>query len=85
MSASIPTFFWASSSGRYFMRILNRLVARFLSSVLENWLMAGGTFRRFWSTRRARCNRTYFGHLAQGQERARNQLNRCPHFVAAMP
>ena len=57
------SFFCASSSGRYFMSILNRFVARFLSSVLLNWLIAGGTLRRFCSTRRARCRRTYLGHL----------------------
>ena len=57
------SFFWASSSGRYFISILKRFVARFLSRVLLNWFTAGGTLRRFWSTRRARWMRTYLGHL----------------------
>ena len=56
-------FFSSSSSGRYFRRILKRLVARFLSSVLVNWLMAGGTLRRFWRILRWRWMRTYLGHL----------------------
>ncbi len=36
---------------------------RFLSKVFVNWLSAGGTFRRWFSTRRCLCILTYLGHF----------------------
>ncbi len=36
---------------------------RFLSRVFVNWLSAGGTFRRWFSTRRCLCILTYLGHF----------------------
>merc|ERR1719240_707360 len=57
-------FFLASaSSGRYLCSSLKRLSERFLSSVLLNWLIDGGTFSLVYSTLRWRWMRTYLGHL----------------------
>jgi len=39
------------------------LSPRFLSRVLVNWFSAGGTLRRWFSTRRCLCILTYLGHF----------------------
>merc|ERR1719229_1392002 len=69
---SPPSFFcWAVSmslaffaslvSGWYFLSNLKRVAAWFLSTVLLNWLMAGGIFSRKSMIFFIRCRRTYFG------------------------
>mmetsp|Transcript_47880 Transcript_47880/g.133335 ORF Transcript_47880/g.133335 Transcript_47880/m.133335 type:complete len:205 (-) Transcript_47880:186-800(-) len=50
--------FCALVSGWYFSSSLNRFLLWFLSSAFLNWLMEGGTFRRWKSTLRWRCTRT---------------------------
>ena len=60
--ASIRSFFCCLSSGRYLCSSLKRLSARFLSSVFENWLIAGGTLSRWYRILRARWMRMYLGH-----------------------
>ena len=57
------SFLAALSSGLYFMASLNTDSATFLSTVLVNWLMLGGTFKRLHSTRLCLWSKTYLGHL----------------------
>merc|ERR1719240_554423 len=52
--AAIRSFFAAASSGRYLWRSLKRLTDRFLSSVLVNWLIDGGTLSRWYKILRCR-------------------------------
>ena len=47
----------------YLRRILKSVCAVFLSSVFVKRFSAGGTFSRWFSTRRCRWMRTYFGHF----------------------
>mmetsp|Transcript_47236 Transcript_47236/g.156571 ORF Transcript_47236/g.156571 Transcript_47236/m.156571 type:complete len:244 (-) Transcript_47236:50-781(-) len=71
------SFFSALDSGRYLCSSLKRLVWTFLSSLLVNWLIDGGTLSRWYSTLRCRWIRTYFGHRTY---RVRLRLGRmsCP-------
>mmetsp|Transcript_38716 Transcript_38716/g.121358 ORF Transcript_38716/g.121358 Transcript_38716/m.121358 type:complete len:210 (+) Transcript_38716:387-1016(+) len=57
-------------SGWYLVRRRMSSTAWFLSMVLANWAMAGGTFRRVMMTLRWRCRRMYFGHFTK-RERSR--------------
>ena len=50
-------------SGRYLFNSLNNCVTVFLSSVCENWAMAGGTLRRWCIITFCHWRRTYSGHL----------------------
>jgi hypothetical protein len=52
-------------SGRYLFNSLNNCVAVFLSSVCENWAMAGGTLRRWCRMTFCLWRRTYSGHLTK--------------------
>ncbi len=49
----------------YLSSSLKSVWAVFLSSVFVKRFSAGGTFRRWFSTLRCRCRRTYFGHLTK--------------------
>ena len=48
-------------SGRYLFNSLNNCVTVFLSSVCQNWAMAGGTLRRWCRMTFCRWRRTYSG------------------------
>jgi len=50
-------------SGLWLSKSLKRAWAVVLSTVLVNWLTAGGTFNLFWRTRFCLWRRMYFGHL----------------------
>mmetsp|Transcript_49245 Transcript_49245/g.139046 ORF Transcript_49245/g.139046 Transcript_49245/m.139046 type:complete len:264 (-) Transcript_49245:13-804(-) len=63
-AVSISRFFFASLvSGTYLLSSLSTCAAWFLSMVLLNWLMEGGTLRRMSRIRFMRCRRMHFGHL----------------------
>ena len=63
-------FLSAADSGRYLLSSLKSSVAWFLSSVLVNWLIDGGTLSRSYRILRWRCMRMYAGHLTK-RERSR--------------
>ena len=65
------SFFSARLSGRYFSSNLNNCVEVCLSSVWVNWLIGGGTFKRFNKMLRWRWTRMYWGHLTK---RVRSRL-----------
>ena len=58
-------FFSCFDSGRYLFNSLNNYVAVFLSRVCENWVMAGGTSRRWCRMSFCLWRRTYSGHLTK--------------------
>mmetsp|Transcript_76027 Transcript_76027/g.123479 ORF Transcript_76027/g.123479 Transcript_76027/m.123479 type:complete len:220 (-) Transcript_76027:395-1054(-) len=55
--------FCSFDSGRYLLSILKMSVALFLSTVLVNCAIAGGTLRRVYKIRRWRCILTFLGIL----------------------
>merc|ERR1712194_616403 len=58
-------FFSCLVSGLYLLRSLMSLAAWLASTVWVNWLMVGGTLRRWSKMRFCLWMRTYLGHLTK--------------------